>query len=171
METWDAIRARRNVREFTDQAVSADDLGRILEAGRRAPSAKNTQPWDFVVITERGRMVEMSGVWRGAWHVARAPALVALVVPDLEEERERANARFDLGQAVMSMMLMAADLGLGTCHASVGDQDLAREILGHPDGYSCGHLFTIGYPADRPIKVIRNPNRRPLDEVVHRQRW
>ena len=171
METWDAIRARRNVREFNDQPVSQDDLDRILEAGRRAPSAKNTQPWDFVVVTDPARLTELARVWQGAWHVAGASAAIALVVPGFEDERQQANARFDLGQAVMAMMVMAADLGLGTGHASVADQDLAKEILGYPDGYSCGHLFSIGYPADRPIKVIRNPNRRPFDEVVHRQRW
>jgi nitroreductase len=53
METWDAIRSRRNVREFSDKTVSVEDLDRILEAGRRAPSSKNSQPWDFVLVTDR----------------------------------------------------------------------------------------------------------------------
>lgn len=52
METWDAIRARRNVREFSDQPISPDDLDRILEAGRLTPSSRNWQPWDFVAVTD-----------------------------------------------------------------------------------------------------------------------
>lgn len=171
METWDAIRSRRNVREFTDRVIGDDDLDRILEAGRRAPSSRNWQPWDFVVVTDRDRLVELSEVWRGAWHVANAGAAVAFVLPDLDTESERATARFDVGHAVMSMMLVATDLGMGTCHASVADQDLARKILGLPEDRFCAYLISIGYPGDRPIKVIMKPTRRPFDEVVHREHW
>ena len=53
METWDAISSRRNVREFTDEPLPAEALERILEAGWRAPSSRNWQPWDFVVVTDR----------------------------------------------------------------------------------------------------------------------
>jgi nitroreductase len=67
METWDAIRARRNVRAFTDRAIADDDLDRILEAGRRAPSASNTQPWDFVLVTDKRDLEELSLVWKGRW--------------------------------------------------------------------------------------------------------
>ncbi|HEY3429005.1 MAG TPA: nitroreductase family protein, partial [Acidimicrobiia bacterium] len=74
METWDAIRARRNVREFSEQPINPDDLDRILEAGRLTPSSRNWQPWDFVVVTDPDRLGELAGVWRGAWHVAGARA-------------------------------------------------------------------------------------------------
>ncbi len=171
METWDVIRSRRNVRQFTDRPIPDGDLDRILEAGRRAPSSRNWQPWDFVVVTDRDRLGELSGVWRGAWHVADAAAAVAFILPELQTEQERATARFDVGHAVMSMMLVATDVGLGTCHASVADQDMARRILGLPEDRFCAYLISIGYPADRPIKVIRNPTRRPFDEVVHREQW
>ena len=53
METWDAIRARRNVRQYTDRSIAGEDIERILEAGRRTPSSSNWQPWDFVVVTDR----------------------------------------------------------------------------------------------------------------------
>lgn len=171
METWDAIRARRNVREFTDEPVSEADLDRILEAGRRAPSAKNTQPWDFVVVTEPDRLTKLAGVWQGAWHVADAPAAIAFVVPEMENERRTNIAWFDLGHAVMAMMLMAADLGLGTGHASVMDQELAGELLGFPDDRYCAMLLSLGHPADRPMRPIKNPARRPIQDVVHRQVW
>ncbi len=170
METWDAIRARRNVRQFSDRELSPEDLDRILEVGRRAPSAKNIQPWDFVVVTNKDTLQELTGVWQGAWHVAGSQATIAFIVPRLEGRWERL-AQFDLGHAVMSMMIMAADLGLGTCHASVEDQDLARRILGFPEDRFCAYLMSVGYPEDRPIKVIKNPTRRPFDEVVHRESW
>ena len=56
METWDAITSRRNVRSFADRPIAATDLDRILEAGRRAPSSQNWQPWDFIIVTDRGQL-------------------------------------------------------------------------------------------------------------------
>ncbi|HEY5685188.1 MAG TPA: nitroreductase family protein [Acidimicrobiia bacterium] len=171
METRDALRSRRNVRQYTDQPIPPDDLDQILEAGRRTPSARNAQWWDLVVVTDRGRLQELSQVWRGAWHIAGAAAAIAIVVPQPADERQRDVINYDLGQLTMAMMITAADLGVGTGHASVADQDLARQILGYPSDRRCAWILGLGYPADRPLAPIRQLNRRPFDEVVHRERW
>jgi nitroreductase len=71
----------------------------------------------------------------------------------------------------MAMMIAAADLGIGSGHAGVGDQELARRLLGLPEDRYAARFIDLGYPADRPLKPIRNPNRRSFDEVVHRGRW
>jgi nitroreductase len=171
MQTWDAIRSRRNVRVFTERAIADADLARILEAGRRAPSSRNWQPWDFILVTDRPQLVALAEVWRGAAHVAHAAAAVALVGPVLEDEAKRDWLQFDQGQAMMSMMIEAADLGIGTGHAAVDDQELARTLLGHPEDRFCVALMSLGYPHDRPLVPIQRPDRRPFDEVVHRGRW
>ena len=171
METWDAIRARRNVRVYTEQPIAAPDLDRILAAGRRSPSSQNSQPWDFVVVTEREQLQELSKVWSHAQHVAISAATVAPVARVRGEDWQRLAVQYDLGQATMSMMLVAADLGIGSGHSAVADQDLARKLLGYPEDRFCAYLIAFGYPADRPLRPIRNPNRRPFDEVVHRGRW
>ena len=171
METWDAIRARRNVRVYTEQPIAAPDLDRILEAGRRSPSSQNSQPWDFVVVTEREQLQELSKVWSHAQHVAISAATVAPVARVRGEDWQRLAVQYDLGQATMSMMLVAADLGIGSGHSAVADQDLARKLLGYPEDRFCAYLIAFGYPADRPLRPIRNPNRRPFDEVVHQGRW
>ena len=171
METWDAIRARRNVRGYKPDPVPADHLARIAEAGWRAPSASNRQHWDFIVVTDRDRLAELATVWQGARHIADAPAAIALVVPEPSDDRTRVLDQYDLGQATYAMMLAAADLGIGTGHSSVGDQDKARAILGVPDDHQVAYLLGIGYPADRPLRPIAKPNRRPLNDVVHEQRW
>jgi nitroreductase len=163
METWDAITARRNVRDFEDRPLPPELLERILESGRRAPSARNWQPWDFVVVTDREQLRELANVARGASHVADSAATVALILPDTDDPGARDRAQFDLGQA--------ADLGIGSGHAGVGDQELARRLLGFPGDRYAARFIDLGYPADRPLKPIRNPNRRSLDEVVHWGRW
>ena len=171
MQTWDAIRARRNVRQYTGQPIAREDLERICEAGRRAPSAGNGQPWDFVVVTDREQLRELSKVWRGGGHVAESAATIALVAPVTDDPGARDRVQYDLGQATMAMQIAAADLGIGTGHSAVGDQDLAREILGLPRDRYAAYLVDVGYPADRPLKPIRKPDRRPFDEVVHRGRF
>jgi len=171
METWDAIRARRNVRSYTSVPVPEDDLNRIAEAGWRAPSASNRQHWDFVIVTDREQLTELSTVWRGARHIADAPAAIALVVPEPADDRTRVVDQYDLGQATFAMMLAATDLGIGTGHSSVGDQDKARAILAVPDTHVVSFLLGVGYPADRPLRPILQPDRRPFDEVVHRGHW
>lgn len=171
METWDAITSRRNVRQYAGRPIPAEHLDRILEAGRRSPSSQNWQPWDFVAVTQRAELTELSGVWQGAGHVAGSAATIALVAPQQDTEQKLARVNYDLGQATMSIMIAAADLGIGSCHSAVGDQDRARQLLGFPQDRYCAYLISFGYPADRPLTPIEDPNRRPFEEVVHRERW
>jgi nitroreductase len=171
METWDAIRSRRNVRAYTDRPLSSEDLTRTLEAGRRAPSSRNWQPWDFVVVTDRQQLAELSTVWRYAAHIAGSAATIALVAAVQQEPHLRDELQYDLGQATMCMALAAADLGIGSGHASVADQQRAREVLGFPADRFCAYLLALGYPSDRPLRPLARPNRRPFDEVVHYGRW
>ena len=159
------------MREFAERPVAPEDLDRILEAGRLAPSARNWQPWDFVLVTEREKLTELAGVWQGAWHVANAPAAIALVAPVVEDGVRRDLLQYDLGHATMAMMTAAADLGIGSGHASVHDQELARRILGLPDDRFCAYLVSVGYPAGAPLSPSWRPTRRPFDEVVHREHW
>lgn len=171
MDTWDVLRARRNVRAFADRTIPDEHLDRILEAARRTPSSTNQQAWDFVVVTDRERLRDLSHTWRYAAHVASSAATVALLIPTSDERDERDTYWYDIGQVTMSIMLAAADLGIGSGHASVGDQALARRVLGLPEDRECAMLVALGYPADRPLEPIAHPNRRPFDEVVHRDVW
>src|SRR6185436_16099450 len=123
METWDAIRSRRNVRQYTDQPIPRADLERVLEAGRRAPSASNWQPWEFVVVTDREQLVELAKAWpRGGAHIARSAATIAVLAATPEDHRKGELLQYDDGQATATMMVTAADLGIGSGHSAVADQ-------------------------------------------------
>jgi nitroreductase len=151
MQTWEAITSRRNVRSFDGRPIPAEDLDQILEAGRRSPSSQNWQPWDFIVVTDRGQLRELAKVWRGAGHVAGSAATIVLIGPAADNEFGRAQ--------------------IGSCHGGVADLRLARELLGFPEDRDWALLVSLGYPAGRPLAPVRNPKRRPFTEVVHRDRW
>jgi nitroreductase len=169
MQTWEAIESRRNVRSFAARPIPAADLDQILEAGRRSPSSQNWQPWDFILVTDREQLRELSKVFSGAAHVAGSAATIVVVGPAADNEFHR--AQLDLGQATMAMTLAATDLGIGSCHAGVADIQLARDLLGFPSDRNWALLISLGYPADRPLAPIKNPKRRPFSAVVHRGRW
>jgi nitroreductase len=173
MTARDAVHAKRAVREFDDRPLTAAHLDRILAAGRRAHSAKNRQRWAFVVVQDRERLAALAhtGPWAG--HVAGAAAAVALITPDPHAPDAPLSLTWDLGGAAAQMMLVAWELGIGSCPATVYDHALAREILGYPEGMHCEFILSFGYPADP--SVLTNPNRpggrRPADELVHEERW
>lgn len=171
METWDAIRSRRNVREYEGRTIEDEDLTRILEAARRTPSSKNLQRWDLVVVKDRDRLQRLSEVWRGARHIPGSAATIALVGPDPTDQRVRESVAYDMGQLTMSIMLAAADLGIGSGHSSVHDQAVARRVLDLSDEQRCWWLIGLGYPADRPLQPIERPDRRPLYDLVHDETW
>jgi nitroreductase len=171
MDTWDAIRARRNVRAYSDRPIEDGHLERILEAGWLAPSANNRQRRDFVVSTDRKELQDLAEVWQWAHHVAISAATVVVVIPASTDAHDRELDQFDAGQAVMAMMIEASDLGIGSGHASVGDQAGARRILGLPEDRECVCMVAFGYPADRPLAPLKKPARRPFEEVVHRAKW
>jgi nitroreductase len=163
------------VRSYADEAIAPEDLDQILEAGRRTPSAGNQQAWDFVVCTDPEQLAQLAKVWRSAGHVARSAATIALIAPNAQDARSRDLVQYDLGQATMSIMVAAADLGadlgIGSAHSAVSDQELARRLLGFPEDRFCAWLITLGVPADRPLRPIARPNRRPFEDVVHRGHW
>jgi nitroreductase len=171
MDTWDAIRARRNVRAYSDRAIDDGDLERILEAGWLAPSAHNRQHRDFVVSVDRNQLEQLAQVWQWGRHVAGSAATVVVVIPSLTDASDRELDQFDAGQAVMAMLIEASDLGIGSGHASVADQARARAILGLPEDRECACMVAFGYPADRPLAPVKKPDRRPFNEVVHRAKW
>ena len=172
METGTPCLSRRNVREFDDRPIAGDDLDAILEAGRRAPSSKNWQPWDFVVVTDRERLREMAGDWTGTRHVAGSAAAVALVAPVPNDQHERHRTHYDLGQASMAMMLAAADRGIGSGHAAVTNAQSAWPRSSASP--RAARSPTCSISATRlAVRYNRSPDptAAPFDDVVHRERW
>lgn len=162
MSVAEAIRRKRAVRAYTADAVPEETIAAILNAGRRAQSSKNTQPWTFILVSEREQLRLVSTAGSYAAHVPNAAFLVVLVGPP--------GSEFDLGQAAANMQLAATALGVGSCVTTLHDSAAAQRVLGVPDGLTCRWSIAFGYPAE-PQPPLRPGGRRPLDELVRRERY
>jgi nitroreductase len=144
MQVDEAVRAKRAIRQFASDPMPEDVLLRILHAGRRAQSAKNSQPWRFIVVRDRERL--------------RALSKLGL---------------FDAGQAAAYMQLAAWGLGVGSCLATLYNAEGARTLLRFPADWEAHVALSFGYPAE-PTEMTRRPRpggRRPPDELFHFEEW
>ena len=159
----EAINNFRAVRKFTDQPVPDDVLGEILNAGRRSQSAKNTQPWQFIVVRDRDQLKRISECGDYAQHVAGATFAVVIVAPQ--------NTEYDQGHTTAYMMLAVRELGVGSCIATLHHEDKGHEVLGVPVDLSCRYAISFGYPADDQDRPLRRGGRQPLDDLLHFDKW
>jgi nitroreductase len=170
MNVSEAIRLKRAVRQFSDQPVDDEAANAILNAGRRAQSSKNSQPWHFIVIRDRETLKALSqlGTWAG--HLAGAALAVAIITPPPEQ---RWSIMFDAGQAAAYMQLAAWELGIGSCPATIYEPEKARQILGFPDEMEIRVALSFGYPLDESkiTTAPRKGGRQSLEAVVHWERW
>ncbi|OGO34519.1 MAG: hypothetical protein A2W35_05830 [Chloroflexi bacterium RBG_16_57_11] len=170
MNVSDAIRLKRAIRQFKDIPLPDDVVAAILNAGRRAQSSKNTQPWHFIAIRDKVVLQSLAecGPWAG--HLVGAALGVALVS---EDPSQRFQILFDLGQAAAYMQLAAWELGVGTCPATIYEPDRARQVLGFPPELQLRFALSFGYPLeeDRLTTPPMKGGRRTFDEVVHWDKW
>ena len=173
MNVWDAVRTRRAIRAFADRGLAPAELDRILRAGRRAGSSKNLQRWAFIVIRDRATLAKLAtgGPWAG--HLAGAAVGIALVTPDPTTADAPLSVMFDLGQAAENMMLVAWELGIGSVPATVYEHDLVRGSSGTRTTTTAS---TSCRSAIRPMPrrsraPLRPGGRRPLEAMVHQERW
>jgi len=161
------------VRQFTDRPVSREEIERVVNAGRLAGSAKNTQPWQFVVVTQRETLRGLSECGPYCAHLAGAAFAVVLTVDNLNEPPTLTKP-FDLGRAAQNMILAAWDLGIGSCMATIYDATQAYTLLNIPKERSVPWAISFGYPApeaDPRNRPPRREGRKALDEVLRWERW
>ena len=170
MDIAQAIRLKRAVRSYAARPLPEEAIQAILLAGRRAQSAKNTQPWHFIAIQERTSLEALSRTGTFAGHLAGAPLAVAILTPD---PAQRWSILFDAGQAAAYMQLAAWELGIGSCLATIYEPEQARSILGFPDDYHLHVAISFGFPAEPAVLTAppRPGGRRPVVAVVHHERW
>lgn len=170
MNVTDAIRTKRAIRLFTNQPLPDEAVAAILNAGRRAQSSKNTQPWSFVAVRNRATLKALSESGTYAGHLAGAALGVVIVSVD---PAQRWSIMFDCGQSASYMQLAAWELGIGSCLGTIYEPEKARALLGVPEDQHINVAISFGYPApdqQRPA-VVQRGGRRPLEAVVHWEKW
>jgi nitroreductase len=173
MDPFQLLLSLRAVRHFTDQTIPTAVIERILQAARWTGSAKNTQPWQFVVVRKREVLKELAKCGAYASHLSGAALGIILATPP-------GYALFDAGRVAQNMMLAAWSDGVGSCIASFQEEAKVRALLGVPPAFQAHTAISFGYPQlDAPHtiegqpmeKVLASMGRRPLQDLVHWETW
>jgi nitroreductase len=170
MNVSEAIRTKRAVRQFADQPLPEEAVTAIINAGRRAQSAKNVQPWHFIAIRQPATLQALSRLGEWAGHLAGAALGVAIITPD---PASRFSVMFDAGQSAAYMQLAAWEMGIGSCPATIYDPEQARQVLGFPVEMHLRIALSFGYPLDAVLlsDPPKKGGRKGLDEVIHWEHW
>jgi len=164
MDVLEAIEKRRSVRVYEDKPIPEEKLRKILEAARLAPSARNCQDYQLVVVKNEKMRKKIASEATSESFIGAAPVIVVAVALDPEFIMPGGVAAHpvDIAIAVDHMTLVAVEEGLGSCWIGAFKQGRIKEILGIPDRYRVVVLLSLGYPAESPEGKLR----KPLKEII-----
>ena len=164
MDAIAALKGRRSIRAYRDKAVPREIIEEIIDTARLAPSANNTQPWEFIVVTDEGMRRRIAELTDYGKFIAQSGVCVAVFCKGVKRYLEDGSA------ATENILVAAHALGLGGCWVAGYKKDYAepvRELLGVPEGYQMVSLISLGYPAEQP----EPHGKRDLSEVLHWERY
>ena len=158
MDTIEAIHTRRSIREYQEKTISVALITELLKAAMASPSARNQQPWEFVVITDAELREAIPSVCPFAQMIVDAP-LAILVCGNLKVETAQGYWVIDCAAATQNLLLDAHALGLGAVWTGVYPleerMDGLTELLNLPEYVLPHSLVVIGYPAQQPPQQDR----------------
>lgn len=163
MDTWKAIRGKRDTRDYEPRPIADDAQRRILQAGRMAGSSKNAQPIRLIVIRDAARKRALAACGDFTTHLPDSPLVIVIV-------RFDGSRPFDAGRTAQNMMLAAYELGIASCPVGIQHDERAREALGLPSDTVVAMAITFGYPRGGRA-VGRGEARLPIGEYVHWEQW
>lgn len=165
MDALTTLKTRRSVRRFTGKAVPEEHLREIVDCARLAATARNEQPWEFVVVRTPALREEIARLADYGKFIAEAPVCLAVFCKETKYYLE------DGAAATENALLAAHALGLGSCWVAGDKKEYAeavRELLGLPPGFKLISLVAIGYPAE---EKVAGPPKRKLEEVLHWEKF
>jgi len=164
MEFHNVVKSRKSVREYSQKVIEKQLIEAIVDAGRLAATARNEQPWEFIVTQDWKKLGILAGLCQNGVFCKNANALITVFSKDTKYFIE------DCSAATQNMLLAIESLGLGGCWIAGDKKDYAdkvREFFGVPQGYKLVSMISIGYPkhAEKPHE------KRELKDVLHWERW
>lgn len=173
MDVFQAISNRRSIRKYLDIPIEMEKIGRILDAGRFAPSAGNNQPWKFILVFDQEKRTKVADACLQQHWMTTAPLHIIVVSEPMKQKRmygdrgEQRYAFMDCAMAIQNMLLTAHADGLATCVvAAFEDEQLNREFF-IPDNVVSVAVITIGY-ADETVQM---PSRYSSENVTFFEQW
>jgi len=163
MNVLDAIQLKRAIRDYSDQPIAEEAVRNILDAGRRAQSSKNTQPWQFVAVQDKEKLTILSMLGKYASHLRNAALGILLV--------SEPGMDFDLGQSAAYMQLAALELGIGSCLIAIYEPEKAKTLLNIPESFQVRIVIAFGYPSEVEANKALVKGRKSLEDMVHWERW
>lgn len=165
MDLFEAILGRRSIRRYLDKPVEEEKILKCLYAATWAPSAYNSQHWNFIVIRDTETRRKLAEVHRYGRFMAESPVVIAAI----GDPSKSSFWREDLGAAVQNMLLAAYAQGLGTCWMGVADtpfEEPIKKLLGVPENLRVLCTISLGYPAEKPSR-----GREPLKRKIHWEKY
>ena len=172
MDVMEAIEKRRSIRRYQDAPVSREQLARFLEAVRLAPSWKDRQCWNVIVLSDRERILKLGELLRqnpGRTVFETVPYFIVFTA-DPEKSGVRDDKPYymtDVGIAMQNAVLAAEEMGLGTCWVGSFTEGPIREFLGVPDHLRIVAMTPLGVPAEAPDARPR----MSMAELAYENAW
>lgn len=157
MDLLPEIEQRRSIRSFTNTPLSKEQIKRIVEAGRKAPSAKNRQPWRFIIITDQALKEKIKVAAFNQEYVSQAGAIIAACSTNIDYRMPNGQLSHpvDISFAVSFMMLQAVHEELGTCIVTTFDEQEVKDLLTVPHSMRVVLLLLVGHPDEIPFPESR----------------
>lgn len=162
------MQSRQSIRRYKEQKIEEALIQELLKSAMQAPSAKNQQPWEFIVVDDEQKLEKMSRVSKGSWPLEKAP--LAIVTIATETDKSPHYKEQDLSAATQNILLEAHKQGLGAvwigCYPLEERTSVIKEVLSIPEPYEPFSVIAIGYPDEE-----RTLQSRYREDLVHRNRW
>jgi nitroreductase len=164
MQTFDAISKRASIREYDSKPIEKDILESIVDAGRRAPTARRVEPWEFVVVTDKGTLKKLGEIANTGRFIKDAACCIAVFSQDTKYYLE------DCCAATENILLAAVDSGLGACWVAGDKKPYVEEVsrlLGASSGLKLVSLISLGWPKGEAKQV----KSRKIEDVLHWEKF
>ena len=164
MDVFQTIEARKSVRKYLDEPIPKDKLQMILNAGRKAPSAGNRQPWRFIIVQDAERKNKLAVAANNQAFLSHA---AMIIVASANPEASPKWCERDTMIAVEHMALASAALGYGSCWIGAFDEEAVKRLLKIPEGIKVVALLPVGVPNETPATRPR----KELKEIFSEEEW
>jgi len=164
METFEAISKRASVREYLPRPIDKAILEKVVDAGRRAPSARHVEPWEFIIVTNKNMLQKLGTIATTGPFIKDAASCIIIYCQDTKYYLE------DGAAATENALIAASDLGLGACWVAGDKKPYTAEVsklVGVPNNHKLISLISLGWPKEE----VNQKKNRTLKDVIHLEKW